>query len=311
MSGGKKARATDAPAPVARAHHYVPGFYLAGFTPSGRRDDFLWVHDRKEGKKFRSKPHATGFENDFYRVDLDGLPPDAVERDVLAHFDDEGADVLARIARDRALPTGKELEALVRFVTISIVRTPGFRKFFLRSKEEMMRFHLRFTVVHPQAFEAFKKDMEREGNPIPEEMTRKALLAFIDDPSRYQIVFDPLVAIRNLLEMHQALLPVIAARTWSLFEAGEDDFIASDNPVSLVATSPAAGPFFGFGARETEITFPISKRHALVGSFHQEGVVSTLERKLVGLLNRRTLDSAYRFGYSTNEQYLVTIPRDG
>jgi len=297
--------------PVARAHHYVPGFYLAGFTPSGRRDDFLWVHDRQAGKQFRARPDATGFENDFYRVDLDGLPPDAVERHVLARFDDEGAEVLARIARDRALPTGKELEALVRFVTISIVRTPGFRKFFLRSKEEMKRFHLRSTIAHPQAFEAFKKDMEREGKPIPEEMTREALLAFIDDPSRCSIAFDPILAIFNLLEMHQALFPVIAARTWSLFEAAEDDFISSDNPVSLVATSPGAGPFFGFGVRETEITFPISRALALVGSFHDEGVVSTIERKLVGLLNRRTLDSAQRFVYSTCEQYLVTIPRNG
>ncbi|MBZ0102684.1 MAG: DUF4238 domain-containing protein, partial [Thermoanaerobaculia bacterium] len=295
-----------AQAPVARAHHYVPGFYLAGFTPSGRRDDFLWVHDRQEGRQFRARPDATGFENDFYRVDLDGLPPDAVERDVLARFDDEGADVLARIARDRALPTGKELEALVRFIAISIVRTPGFRKFFLRSKEEMARFHLRFTLAHPQAYEAFKKDMEREGKPIREEMNRETLLAFIDEPSRYQIVFDPIVAIRNLLEMHEALFPVIAARTWSLFEAGEDDFIASDNPVSVVATSPDAGPFFGFGVKETEITFPLSRSLALVGSFHDQGVVSRIERKLVGLLNRRTLDSAQRFVYSSGPRYLVS-----
>lgn len=296
-------------APVARAHHYVPEFYLAGFTPTGSRDDFLWVHDKKEGKQFRARPGATGFENDFYRIDLDGLPPDAVERHVLARFDDEGAVVLARIAQEGELPTGEGLQALARFVTISIVRTPSFRQFFLRSKEEMTRFHLRFAIGHPQAFEALKVELAREGKQMPEDMTQETLLAFLDDPSGYEIVFDPIVAIRNLLEMHQALFPVIAARTWSLFEATDDEFIASDNPVSLVATSPAAGPFFGFGVRDTEITFPISKRHALVGSFHDEGVISPIERKLVGLLNKRTLDSAQRFVYSAGEQYLVTVPR--
>ena len=77
---------TSAASAIARSHHYVPAFYLAGFTDTGTRDGFLWVSDRETERTWRSKPDEAGCERDFYRIYLEGLRPDAVERDVIFAF---------------------------------------------------------------------------------------------------------------------------------------------------------------------------------------------------------------------------------
>jgi hypothetical protein len=58
-----------------RRHHYVPAFLLQGLTPSGERDDFLWVHDQERGRSWRAKPDNAAHERDYYRVEI----PDAGE----------------------------------------------------------------------------------------------------------------------------------------------------------------------------------------------------------------------------------------
>jgi hypothetical protein len=45
------AMATTKATPTPRRHHFLPQFYLAGFTPSGRRDDELWALSLKDGRR--------------------------------------------------------------------------------------------------------------------------------------------------------------------------------------------------------------------------------------------------------------------
>jgi hypothetical protein len=50
----------------ARAHHYLPNFYLNGFTASAGRDDgFLWVYEQKKQPR-RSKPVNEAHERGLY-----------------------------------------------------------------------------------------------------------------------------------------------------------------------------------------------------------------------------------------------------
>ena len=53
----------------ARRHHYVPKFYLAGFTAEGTQDGRLFVVDQRTGKTWKSSPGGVAHERDFYRID--------------------------------------------------------------------------------------------------------------------------------------------------------------------------------------------------------------------------------------------------
>lgn len=310
MTADRGKKRSGRPPKPSRAHHYVPEFYLAGFTPSGTREDFLWVHDWKAKKGWRQRPREVACEKDFYRIDVEGLAPDAVECDVLGKIETGGAQAIARLIADKELPTGETLAALVAFVTLLVVRTPSFREMYLRNTRDLIRSSARFAIGHPEAFRSFQQEMERDGKPFPEGVTQESLLAFLDDESRYRIEIPQLWIIKNLLDMFKGLYPVIARRTWSLVQALEDDFICSDNPVSLVATSPEIGPFFGFGLRDTEMTFPLCRTLALLGNFEPEGTVTQAGKIQVGFLNRRTLESAHRFAYSARKEFVVSVPKE-
>jgi hypothetical protein len=53
----------------ARAHHFVPQCWLAGFTDTGEKDGVLFVTDIKRKKKWHCKPSETGHRCDLNRID--------------------------------------------------------------------------------------------------------------------------------------------------------------------------------------------------------------------------------------------------
>jgi hypothetical protein len=79
--------------PISHRHHYVPEFYLAGFTASGEKDDFLFVFDKDKKKQWKSKPNSIAFEHDYYRFDFKGLGPDYIEKN-FAIFESKASKVI-------------------------------------------------------------------------------------------------------------------------------------------------------------------------------------------------------------------------
>lgn len=81
-------RSNCSPMPkLARAHHYVPKFLLAGFTDNFREEGLLWVSDLKTGTQWPSTPRKTGHRRDFYRVEVAGVSPTFIEQDVLSDIE--------------------------------------------------------------------------------------------------------------------------------------------------------------------------------------------------------------------------------
>jgi hypothetical protein len=72
----------------------------------------------------------------------------------------------------------------------------------------------------------------------------------------------------------EALLPYLAGRNWLIILATNDSgpFITTDNPVNLTWKNPEKiQPFYrnspGYGMKDTQVYFPVSKNLALVGEF--------------------------------------------
>jgi len=82
---------------IARAHHFVPQFLLANFTPSMKRDDKLWVTDLGTGRQWPSSPEKTGHQKDFYRVEHSSLKPDFFET-VLSDIEGRAAPVATDVS---------------------------------------------------------------------------------------------------------------------------------------------------------------------------------------------------------------------
>ena len=61
-------------------HHYLPQFYLQGFTKEG----LIWVHDRVEGKSFRTQPKVVANENGMYGDEMESYLANHVETPTMA-----------------------------------------------------------------------------------------------------------------------------------------------------------------------------------------------------------------------------------
>ena len=44
--------------------HYVPKFYLRGFTESGKETDYLYVIEQETGKQYKSRPSELAVQKD-------------------------------------------------------------------------------------------------------------------------------------------------------------------------------------------------------------------------------------------------------
>jgi hypothetical protein len=52
-----------------RKHHYLPQFYLAGFTKTDARDGRLWVFDKRKLKQWATSPADAAAIRDYNTLD--------------------------------------------------------------------------------------------------------------------------------------------------------------------------------------------------------------------------------------------------
>ena len=91
-----------------RKHHFVPAFYLAGFTASDTEDDRLYVFDQEQVRQWPSTPKNAGYEHDFYAVDLGpDVDPACFELDVLARIEPDFGRVVRAMPNKRSCLRGR------------------------------------------------------------------------------------------------------------------------------------------------------------------------------------------------------------
>ena len=307
MSEAETSPSTEQQAPP-RRHHYVPAFMLQGFTPSGRRDDLLWVHDGEQQKAWQTKPDRTAHERDYYRVDLVDTDPYIVEK-TFAIIEGEAAALINGMQQSGKLPEGEGFEQLIQFVTLLAFRTPSLRDLYERNMSYVGRERLKFAISHRAFFERFLEDQRQAGNELlPPGTTYEELRDFALDDEAYDLVIPRTESVQMILKLLPDLVPVFLARRWSLLLAaqGEGSFICSDMPVSITPTRPDFEQrFLGFGLPETELTVPLSRSMVLVGSYEAPSITAEVDANYISVVNRRTMNFAKRFLYSPEKTILA------
>src|SRR5262249_54981456 len=110
---------------TARIHHYVPQLYLNSFCCDLKREQ-LFVIDAVEKQSFQTRPRNVAAERDFNRVDIDGLPPDALEVAFNA-FETEVAASIERTSERRHLRDADDRSAILNLIGLMAIRNPRWR----------------------------------------------------------------------------------------------------------------------------------------------------------------------------------------
>lgn len=251
-----------------KRHHYVPMSYLARFTTSGTAEGELWVFDIDRATSWPSSPAKTALERDYNRVELEGVDPLLVKKQVFGEI--EGA---AKTAFDEVIGAGHEalvksapgiktsevtFRTVLLFLSAQSIRVPHIREGLQAFQTDAVRTIARMLAKSRKAFEA-----AREKDPEMGDVTFEEFQAFVAEHGTVleieaSTTHDLGVTLPSLFP----LVPVLRHRPWTLLYAPDDgpSFVTSDMPVVVVPREE--DPFWGvgFGAPDSTVLFPLSRR---------------------------------------------------
>ena len=300
---------------TARNHHFVPRFYLSGFSDLNLQNEQLHVIDKENRRHFVTTPRKIASQRDFNRINIQGYPMDAIERQ-LAQIEGRVATVLRSIAENATLPEeNTDIDYLIVFAAILAANNPQIRDRLIDRDRETFRQMMQSRVASRETYESRLSDLGIE-DQIGYEATRAFVESehytiSIEDPFGYYLAW-------VFASLHNAVLPFFNVMRWTLLIAEESasDFICSDRPVFLfkiVDLMPYQQPRYKVTQagllipNETvpsvhyELTMPLNPRMALYGTTPENCFpIEYGDQMTVACINKRTIDAATRQIYCSN-----------
>lgn len=277
---------------LARKQHYLPQFYLRGFSHGGTH---LYQIDKTTGRHFGLPIRDAAAVRDFYALDYEGAADaNAVEK-ALAEMEAVLAQQLKALLRD-GVRNQAACNGVIELLSLLRYRVPAVK----RHIEASLASHVRNAALQ----------LERAGRlPPPPEGLREALRV-----ENLNIAINNWKCMEHMMQMaaDPAALSIMLEMRCTLFEApfGES-FITGDQPVCFYhpmgfESGEGVGPL----TPGVEITLPLSARF-LLRLDHEPGVhVQYLaSSSLVQEFNRRTIVLAenYLFCAAAPERHLQGI----
>ena len=288
-----------------RKHHFLPQFYLAGFTDSGNKKGKLWVLDKENLCQWRTTPKSVAYCKDYYGIDVKDADENAVEN-ALGEFEGQAAGVIRKTVTSEQLPKDEDFILLMNCVALFWARVPRIRNITSRFIGEVLKKLNQMMVASPQMYKGIIDRMRQDGKELPEGADDYEAMKRFVKSGEYTADFDQTWHVSKILEAMDNLIPFLMKRRWSLLIAqrGEGSFICSDSPVTLTWTKDVklpVGP--GFAHKHSAVAMPLNSRITLVGEFDRPSVVMPVPLRYVAYFNSLVAATAERFIYSAAQDF--------
>jgi len=286
----------------ARNHHYVSKFYVAGFTKSGGSKAKIHVFDKADNKTFETNPRNIASQRDFNRVDIEGNE-NAVESS-LSTFEDRAAIAFKRINDSQEFSNKNDFSILMNFICLLAIRNPMLRQTFGDFQKELFQNVADLGVSNEKIYNSQIKKME-ESTGKKYNISYDDMKTFIEG-KKYTIKLPNHNFVATELSVFDDILPYFFKRRWTLLvsDAEIGEFVTSDHPVTLISSSDNSNTHLGFGLKNTEVSFPISRYLAIVGVFEDLlPPVMKANKRLVADLNGRAVNYSMRHIFSAHKNF--------
>src|SRR5262249_12766878 len=129
-----------------QAHHYIPRFYLKGFTEK----KVLWVYE--QGKPPReSKPKFEAHRENYYAHDNNGSHDSSTEK-MLSTVESIVAPTFVKLANPHFQMTRQQRDELFTFVALTFVRVPAYRSYLDRGFSAFVKKRSQDLAQNAEAF---------------------------------------------------------------------------------------------------------------------------------------------------------------
>lgn len=282
-------------------HHYLPRFYLEGFTDPGTpegHEPYVWVHRAEERRWERRAPVNVAAETDYYVfTDETGNENQEIEQ-AFSQVESIAASLIReKVQRQQSFTTEERLE-FAGFVAFMLARVPGqiehVGDFMAEVAKKVTATYFQAWKQDPRRLDAFKRRYREEtgeelGDVRPEDLSIEGIKFATKRPA----------ALAMTLSTVTMAAQMIAEMGWTFWlSSAPDFFITSDYPFCLhnakIPVDSIYGP--GLGQRDVEVTFPITKEIAFMAGWLSTGTRwRQAPRNIVEQMNYRAAMRASRF----------------
>ena len=288
---------------VARKHHFIPEFLLAGFTRTGFKETPLHVFDKKELRQLKQLPKNIATSKGFYTIDTtlkSRIRPDEFER-LIGQFENEVAPIIREICNTEKLPRGKEFTLLLHFFALLAARTPTKKALLIRPKEEIINRYFKIILSSEDMWKAALAKTGQQQGYLKYNVMKKNFLGVKMTQHGY---------INRMLEEAQDYVTLFSKRVWALGVTDDqsNEFVCSDYPLLLLPVG------CGFGTPGSLVAFPVNRRMILMGLL-TDGIKgednwwsNKMTGEVVAFFNYWIISYAERFIYSSSEDIIWMRP---
>lgn len=264
-----------------RFHHYVPRFYLNGWSVSvGALNKRVWIY--KKGQKLvHSAIKRTGGRHGMYEVrNVPGVgDSEKIEKD-LGRLEGAMGKILPKIIAHQRLSV-RDYSLFCYFLNIFFRRSPHILdKFGPEVMEPVLKEHSKVR----------REQIDQINNPITKDTRRKAI-----DKVENLISsdFDSFYSMALFLEADEVARFIFGTLTGAFFYTTSGNFITSDNPITFDRRYGTSHPARGY------VLFPVSPSTVfLAGRFLPHTLTYTkIQDQLVNYLNGLIISNAYKEVY--------------
>lgn len=258
-------------------HHYVPQFYLKGFTDGNS----IWVHDRAESRSFKSQPKAVANEKKLYTEELESQLANEIEYPAIPAI---------QKVRERRLLIEADRLVLAKYLIALWKRVPEGR---LRYEENIPEVA---ATIQSEIHHQLSATADVNPSLIHLAQTRKEEVTKILE--RYISEKPPGIWQQSL--MKDSSVNVVASMlsmNWRFLCTDRLQFLTCDNPVFFFNHE-------GIGNTTSELIVPLSSSVTLWANrrFTNGPTYVSAQPTAVREVNRRMATNATRFVYSKSTE---------
>jgi hypothetical protein len=240
----------------------------------------------------------------FNRIkDEDGNDTNALE-DAMGAIESEWAPLFREVVEAGTFPSSKHREAILTLIATLSLRSGRFRETMMEVTAD----------IHTTMVDMMLASKERWENAHPDADVPYEELKRLWDNREFELSYEQTYFIGHELDAIGTVYETLANRNWCFVRpAGENRFIASDDPVSLLWTSGKDhNPLFppGHGLAETSVTFALSPELALNGTFEAQPENFSAQDALVAGINGNAARRA-RIHFFARDTFFSIVTKAG
>lgn len=290
-----------------KRQHFLPKFYLEGFT----KDGMVAVFDREANEVRVQQPVNTGVIGHFYTMeDAEGRKRFELEQ-LLSEYEDKASLVIKKLAAKDEINADERTDFAI-FVALAAFRTPDIVDSLKAFNSSLIGDMAKRMFANVEEVKARMRGKPDAPSTEEELDTEARQLVEYAQSGRYEITTDHKWAVGMAMRMAFSVAPIFAGRDWAVLhrENEKKSFVTTDAPVLLTTVAPRERSFWGigFGNADALVFFPLTES-CILAIYGSDGNLQhrTVDTEHMRRINLAVTDHCQRFVIGREEALVRSL----